>query len=32
MTTEVFGMSAARTSHVWSTITDVLGAHRLVAR
>ena len=27
MTTEVFGMSTAVLSHVWSTITDVIGAH-----
>ena len=27
MTTEVFGMSTAVLSHVWSTTTDVIGAH-----
>jgi hypothetical protein len=28
MTTEVFGMSTAVTSHDWSTTTDVCGATR----
>jgi hypothetical protein len=27
MTTDVFGMSTAVLSHVWSTTTDVFGAH-----
>jgi hypothetical protein len=27
MTNEVFGMSTAVLSHVWSTTTDVIGAH-----
>ena len=27
MTTEVFGMSTAVLSHVWSITTDVIGAH-----
>ena len=27
MATEVFGMSIAVLSHVWSTTTDVIGAH-----
>ncbi len=31
MTTEVFGMSTAVHSHVWSTSTDVIGAHRTLA-
>ena len=31
MTTEVFGMSTAVHSHVWSTTTDVIGAHTLAA-
>ena len=30
MTTEVFGMPIAAHSHVWSTTTDVIGAHSAV--
>jgi hypothetical protein len=32
MTTEVFGMSTAGHSHVWSTTTDVIGAPTPLAR
>ena len=32
MTTEVFGMSTAVLSHVWSTTTDVIGAHDFTER
>ena len=32
MTIEAFGMSTAVLSHVWSTTTDVIGAHLLAER